>query len=243
VPSLYLLLLSHMQSFTARQQRGLVVLAGGMLGLSAWLKESAAYLPVVLAFWLAWAKPRSPRNAIAVVMAVAFALAPCVAWNRYDLNEYLVTGGTLEANVRVGLNGRYINSDYNRIYQVYGKAGKDFSVHENKTFTEYGAGWATRLDGTLRENTSWNLREGVHYARDHKVGFVLTRIKKIADLHTPLSFLVRDIAFVYSGPLSTPFVRRVVIVFSLFSSCLLLMLGWLGIVRLYGTAGWSLFAC
>lgn len=243
VPSLYFLLLSKQESCTPAQRRAFSILAGVMLGMACYLKESATFLPVVLAFWLSYSKPRRTKNALAFVLAVAVTLAPLVAWHHHRYGEFLLTGGTLPVNIDVGLNGRYYNYDYNQIIEVYSHAGKDFDAHLNKTFSEYGPGWSPLVQGSVGEQTVWNLREASLYAASHKVEFALTRIKKIADFNTPLSFLVRDIPFAYSGELSSPFVRRVVVVICLLSSCLLLLLGWLGFARLYGTSGWSLLSC
>lgn len=242
VPSLYFLLLSKQETLTPRQSHGFAVLAGATLGMALYLKESATFLPVVLALWLACSTPRRAKNALGFVLAVGVMLAPLVAWHYHRYSQFLLTGGTLPENIDVGLNGHYSNPDYNQINDVYSEAGKDFAVHLNKTFSEYGPGWTPLTEGSVREQTIWNLKQACLYAASHKGEFALTRIKKIADFYTPLSFLVRDIPFAYSGKLSSPFIRRVVVVISLLSSCLLLQLGWLGIVRLYGTSGWSLLA-
>jgi hypothetical protein len=168
---------------------------------------------------------------------------PVAAWHQHRYGEFMLTGGTVPVNLDVGLNGVYSNSDYNTIGALYEEAGKDFSVHVNRTFADYGPGWPAKEDGTVSERTIWNLEHAISYAADHKGRFVLTRIKKLADLYSPLSFMVRDVASAYDGPLSGRTLRRPVIIIALLSTVLALLFGWLGLVTLRGRPGIALFAC
>jgi dolichyl-phosphate-mannose-protein mannosyltransferase len=242
VPAVYALLLAK-QELTPRRRRFLLMTAGVALGLAACLKESVVFFPLVCAGWLVLARPRLRWDAMWFLVPVAIALVSVAAWHRHRYGEFMLTGGTLPVNLDVGLNGEYGNSDYNTIGALYQKAGKDFSVHVNRTFADYGPGWPSKEDGTVSERTIWNLECALSYAADHKGRFVLTRIKKLADLYSPLSFMVRDVAFAYDGPLSGRALRRPVVVIALLSTVLVLLFGWLGLLNLRGQPAVALFAC
>lgn len=242
VPAVYALLLAK-QEGAPRRRRSLLMTAGVALGLACWLKESTVFFPLVCAGWLGLSRPRFRWDPMWFLVPVAITLVPVAAWHRHRYGEFMLTGSTVPPNLDVGLNGEYYNFDYNTIVDLYQEAGKDFSVHVNNTFADYGPGWPAKEDGTVSERTIWNLEHAISYAADHKGRFVLTRIKKLADLYSPLSFIVRDVTFAYDGPLSGHALRRPVVLIALLSTGLVLLFGWLGLVHLRGRPGVALFAC
>ena len=236
VPAVYLLCSYSQAKDSPSRGRSMLVCAGVLFGLSLYMKEVHTYLAIPLAFWLMGWPPRRVRRALLFPLSVLLVLLPLTARNYKHYGRFVLIGATLDANIRWGLNSFYFNHDYNRDplmpYRIHTKAdgSRDF-VRRN--FMAYGQGWKLSAERDIIERTREDIEAALRYAVANRGRFLLTRIKKVADFVTPLSFLVRDLVpEVYSGVLVWKWVRRSVICLGLGSVMILLPVGWVNLIRL-----------
>ncbi len=236
VPAIYLMV-SHLEKEDTRGRNPLVPAAVGILfGLSLYLKESPTYLALPLTVMLIVSRPPRLLHAAAFVLSMVAVILPWTLRNYAHYERFVLMGVTLDSNIQHGLNGPYKNHDYNNDRNLVER------VHRSKDnnwdwiyrhFMDYGEGWTPSQAQNVVDQTKADLFSAVRYAMDHKKAFVQTRIKKMADFATPLSFAVRDLRpKVYSGPLGTAPVRRPLICIALVCDVLLLPASWICLVRI-----------
>lgn len=236
VPSIYLLA-CYLQPTSPRAGRpGLLVVSGALFGLSLYLKEGHTYLAVFLFLLILLGGRGRRRHALAYLGAILIVLLPLAIRNYFHYDRFVLVGATVGKNIQSGLNAGYLNHDYNHDPDLLGR------VHLNpggtwdfvaRNFLAYGPGWAPSDEPHVIDRTRADMRRAFEYAMEYKAAFLRTRIKKLADLFTPLSFAVRDLRpWIYPGALSAKEVRRPLIVISLAEVMLLLPLGLVNLIRL-----------
>ena len=252
VPALYLLLDHVLAHPPLRRSAWLLASAGLLYGMSLYLKESPTYLVFGLAGLLVFAKPHGGLRAALFVAVVGLTLTPLMARNYQHYDRFVVSGASLGQNVRYGLSAAYVNHDYNsdpglvrrvhldehgqwdfvsRTFIAYGTLSS--GRRRGQGWPQSGPGWQPSEAPNRIDRNREDLASGLSYALEHKAAFVRTRVKKLADLLTPLSLLVRDLTpEVYGGPLASAPARRLLISLSLLSVVALLPLAWIGLVRL-----------
>jgi 4-amino-4-deoxy-L-arabinose transferase-like glycosyltransferase len=214
-----------------------LIVAGILFGLGLYLKESAVGLQVLIVGLLLYAFPRRWASILLFPLAIILVLLPLTIRNYQYYDRFVLVGATMDVNIHKGLNRRYYNHDYNPwMGQVVDRAHKnkdntyDFIY---RTFIDYGPGWKHSRKENLIDKTREDLKTALDYALDHKKAFVLTRIKKMADFFTPLSFLVRDFKKkIYSGVIKSPAMSRPLIVMSLAMVLIMLPVSLVNLIRL-----------
>ncbi|MEM1451445.1 MAG: glycosyltransferase family 39 protein [Planctomycetota bacterium] len=220
------------------------LLASGVLfGLALYVKEWPLFLlPLVSVVVLV----RSLRVGVADAVARA-TLVPLVAlvvtmpWTLRNHEVYgrvVVAGATLGENAHVGLNARYMNFDLNALRKVRLSRGLDsLETRSRRAFVAApaaepgsggsGPGW-TRRDDIVHpiDRQKAHVAAGIEYALDHPGWAVRTRVKKLSDVVTPMSFFTRTYAmdrYPPDSPLSGG-LRAPLVLYALSFSALLMLL-------------------
>ena len=237
VPAIYLLS-SDLPTAAQKPSVATPAAAGFLFGLSLYFRESPIYLGIPLTALLLIRRFRQPMHAAIFLFCLIVVVLPWTTRNYIRYGRLILMGNTLGINVRQGLNARYRNHDYN-----YGR-GLIRRVHKTsdgrndwiwRYFISYGPGWKPSDNPNRLDRIGEDLKSAIRYASQHKRAFILTRIKKIADFVTPLSFAVRDLTpREYSGPLAKPSIRRALICVALSSVVLLLAAGWIALIQARG---------
>lgn len=244
VPSAYLVLCFLLDTGTRSSQRRLA-LAGALYGLALYLKEGAFYLAFPLTLLLLLRKPRvSWSTALAFPAALLLVLTPLMIRNYAHYERFVPVGASLGQNIIAGLHGGYQNFDYNRdpglLIRVHRQAGGWDFVARN--FIDYGDGWELSQAENPIDRSREDLATALRYALDRPAAFVGTRIKKLADFVTPLSFGVRDLTpEVYTGVIVARPLRHALIALSLVSVVALLSVSWINWVRIRARLEVALF--
>ena len=231
LPSFYLLL-----AWWAKPQcsgRGQVLLAGSglLIGLALLVKEAPLFLPVFLGILILWRSggtgswPAGIRNATLFILSLVVVVLPWSLRNQEIYGRFVPVGATLGENAYYGLNGLYQNFDL-----APQPAARGLLTRTDLRFRWFvawkpGSTWE-RADPTLnvvnRNRENW--RRGIRYAREHPGWFLRTRIRKIADWLTPLSFFVRNHRReVYDGMLAASWVKRPMLVTAVGTTVLVLV--------------------
>ncbi|MEM9379746.1 MAG: glycosyltransferase family 39 protein [Planctomycetota bacterium] len=184
--------------------------SGALFGLALHVKEWPLLLLPLLAVVVLL---RSLRTGAAEAVARA-SLVPLVAlvvtlpWTLRNHEVYgrvVVAGATLGENAHVGLNARYMNFDLNALRKVRLARGLDpleattrrafVSAPSRPSGEGAAAGWP-RQDGIVHpiDRQRAHVAAGLEYAIQHPGWALRTRVKKLSDLVTPLSFFTRTYA-------------------------------------------------
>lgn len=242
IPAMYLFLNYYLTNADL-PFRGLVLSGAGVLyRCSLYFKEVSFYLFFFLVGVLFLKKPRNWRRTILFPLTVIAVLSPLTIRNFHTYGEFVPVGATFGINVREGLNAQYQNYDYKHIPHLIKEVHQDHNGNWDfvyHTFIDYGPGWkaSPKRKGKrivpLLKRGKLDAKKAIEYALNHKTAFVLTRIKRIADFITPLSFLVRDLSpRFYSGILASDFIRRVLIPISMISVMALISIAWINLIHL-----------
>ena len=194
LPGFYLLLRWWQHEPRTHAPPGLLVAAGLLTGLSILVKEIGLWWCVPVA-GLILMRARGVGLMGAVSRAALFVLAAGVVVAPWTLRNYEVysrlvpVGATLGQNAILGLNGDYVDFDYPPRY-------RSEIARSNETIRDWltvppAPRWAPSTAGNVIDRSRENFRLGVNYAREHPGFFLRSRIKKLADWVTPLSFFVR----------------------------------------------------
>jgi len=242
VPAMYLFLRYYLTNADP-PPGGLVLLGSGVLyGFALYFKESSFYLFIFLVVLLVLKKPRNWNKAILFPLGVIAVLLPLTIRNFHTYRTFVPVGATFGMNVHVGLNAHYQNYDYKHIPHLIKRAHQDHNGNWDfiyRTFIDYGPGWqASPINKDDRKvllfkSNKLDTIKAIKYALTHKTAFVLTRIKRIADFITPLSFLVRDLSpRFYSGILASDLIRRFLIPIGMISVMALISIAWINLIHL-----------
>jgi len=240
LPALYLLLIVLQDPEPSPRNDGRIGLAALLLAGALYLKEAPFYLlpalAALLAAFAAGARRASwegPRRASLLLLVTAVALAPWTLRNLEVYGRFVPLASTLGENLHAGVNAKYKNYDV----QVLGKRPHT----EARLPEDLGRTWFTDLEAEpweraeelvntpdrLRENT----RRGLAYARAHPGWFLRSRVKKLADLVAPSSFLVRHLALGnYDGSPLGRLPRMPVVAWAVVCPLLILPLGLAGLL-------------
>lgn len=242
IPAMYLFLSYYLTTADLPLKELVLSGAGVLYGCALYFKEGSFYLFIFLVVLLFLKKPRNWSRTILFPLAVIVVLLPLTIRNFYTYGQFIPVGATLGINVHEGLNAHYQNYDYKHIPNLIKQVHQDHNGNWDfiyRTFIDYGPGWeATPLKKGKRrvmllKGSKLDTKRAIAYALNHKKAFVLTRIKRIADFITPLSFLVRDLnPRFYSGILASDFIRRFLISISMISVMALLSIAWINLIHL-----------
>jgi hypothetical protein len=235
MPGLYLLFTLSQRDRSMIRLFSLLATAGVLFGLSLYLKESPTYLFIPLSIWLFFTV-RKKGLVMIFPISIILTMMPLMFRNYTVFKGFVPVGSSMLTNIRAGLNAEYVNHDYNRIPKIIRMAHQKNDGSWDliyRHFIDYGSGWTQSTSRRYLIALKADSRSAWNYALAHKKEFVGTRIKKLADFVTPLSFFVRDLLpNLYSGTITSPVLRRVLIVVSLLSVICLFTISGIGLIRL-----------
>jgi hypothetical protein len=233
LPSLYLLLVVMEEEREEQARNVRLLVAAGLFAAALYLKEVALYLLPFLALLLCWADPGRRRfhaalrpaafvpgfqRASLFVLAVAVLVLPWTLRNYEVYGRLAWLGVSLGENAYHGLNEHYTNFDLKILgRQADAQTPPEQLVRPWFVRAEPGSGWE-RADEILNtiDRVRENARRGFDYAAAHPGWLLRSRLEKLADLLTPLSFFLRHLSLEhYEGGLQSVALRRPLVVWSL----------------------------
>ncbi|MEM6672832.1 MAG: glycosyltransferase family 39 protein [Planctomycetota bacterium] len=186
-----------------------LIASGALFGAALYVKELPLYLvPLagLIVFVRSWgAGPGLALNRALLVPLTAFVVVLPWTLRNVEVYDRVVLGGsTLGENAYVGVNAEYMNFDFVPLRKKRVAMGLEpIEAVSRPSFTspppaEEGSrtrGWPRRDDVVhVIDRQSAQLREALAYAASHPSWTLRTRIKKLSDFFTPLSFLLRSYA-------------------------------------------------
>lgn len=209
-------------------------LAGALLGAAVLFKESGLYLVPLAALWVAaFARVERGHAAVCAAVFAGSALAVLVPWTMRNWDAYrrvVPVGLTLGVNSWHGLATRYTNFDHPglALEQVYPPE----SFTHRAFLADPPPTWRRAKERNAADKDRADFRRGLAFAVEHPLYFLRTRVVKLADYVTPLSFLVRNYRLdAYGPPVSSPAVRRAAVAWSVLSVPLFMVLSVLALAR------------
>jgi 4-amino-4-deoxy-L-arabinose transferase-like glycosyltransferase len=232
VPSLALFVAYVRVAEEGGEGLGLLVACGLLWGLALLFKEVGTFLLPVLVLWIAVVRRRTPRLALAhaavLLLSTAVVVAPWTLRNRDVYERFVPVGTTLGNNVAKGLNANLMNYDYqSNVADLYPTGG-----WVRRTFLSDPPPWwdVPRPRNVIDLNRDY-IRAGLSFAGEHPAYIARTRVVKLADLMTPVSFIVRHCRLhLYGSPVDADPLRRFTVIAGLLSAPLLMLTAWAGIV-------------
>ena len=212
--------------------------AGLLFGLVLLLKEAPFYLVPLLALVLlftAGGVGEGLRRSTLFAGMVALMLIPWGLRNREVYGRFVPSGASLGENVYNGLNAAYRNFDLVPLEIERERRGEPpIAVRPWFVAIDPEKQWE-RADEVLHtiERSDENTRRGLAFARENPGWLVRSRIKKAADLVTPMSFYTRHLALGHydTSVLGSSLGRKVTGVWAVLCSLGVLFLGlrgWIG---------------
>ena len=189
--------------------QGRLLLGGLLLGAALWVKEWPLFLlPLLAAVVLARSLRHGGRVALQrATLLPLTALVVTLPWTLRNHEVYgriTVAGATLGENTYIGLNGRYMNFDVRALRKPLVSMGLEpIESRSRRGFVERPRtpegkpvpDWPRREDVVHPlDRQSAQLREGLGFAAAHPGWTLRTRLKKLSDLVTPMSFFTRTYA-------------------------------------------------
>jgi 4-amino-4-deoxy-L-arabinose transferase-like glycosyltransferase len=212
LPALYLLIVWWQQSERTAVSNRYLIAAGVLLGLSLLIKEvglwwCAGLVLLVLARDLRQSVAQAASRAILFALSMSVVVLPWTLRNHEVYGRWTPVGATLGQNMYWGLNSTYLNFDYTPA-QLSQLAQLNPRTYRWLLAAPPPA-WQRSTAPNVIDRSAEDVRRGLQYAGDHPAFAARTRIKKLADWATPLSFFVRHYALDrYHGVLASPAVRR-----------------------------------
>jgi hypothetical protein len=153
-------------------------------------------------------------HAALFALSVGVVIVPWTLRNHEVYGRLTPVGATLGQNIYWGLNGSYLNFDYPPAHL------NQLARHNPRVYRWLLAApppnWERSHAANVIDRSAEDACRGWQYAADHPAFAARTRIKKLADWATPLSFFVRHYALGrYHGVLASPGVRRLLLVTAL----------------------------
>jgi hypothetical protein len=219
MPALYLLVRWWQHAPRPTAPQGCLVAAGLLLGLSLLIKEVGLWWCVglvllVLVRDIRLSRATAVSRAVLLTLAVAVVILPWTLRNREVYGRWTPVGATLGQNVYWGLNGSYLNFDYPPA-QLSQLPKLNPRVYRWLLATP-PPGWERSTTPNVIDRSAEDVRRGLSFAAQHPSFTARTRLKKLADWATPLSFFVRHYALGrYHGILAAPAIRRPLLVAAL----------------------------
>ena len=172
-----------------------LALAGGLMGLACLTREAGLLWVAGITLWCAFFR-RSDRRVDAVA-AAAFLLAALVTmapWSavatRYQ-GSFQPLGQNMGANAFIGWNARYFNRDLAGL-DLASSDAPGAAVRESLLRVPEGTqGWDYEFIPNRAARDDAHVMKGIAFALQNPAYFARTRIVRLADLVTPLSYMSR----------------------------------------------------
>lgn len=250
LPGIYILLV-WLQSPRQPDERPLLLVTAGLLfGLALLVKEVGLLLPLLLLPGILWRSSTlgswraSLRNVALFLLSIIAVVLPWTLRNLEIYGRFVPVGMTIGENAYWGLNGLYKNFDLTPLGTEAQQPHRGNPLYRWFRDWEPDSAWkrAARQQNVVDRNRE-NLQRGLSYAKEHPGWFLRSRIRKLADWCTPLSFFVRHHArHTYSGTLALPRAKRAMLALAVATTVLLLVFSipgfWLSLEN--PTARWLL---
>lgn len=247
LPALWHLVVGLDRQETESDRAGTVrlIVSGLLFGLALYVKEMPLYLVPALGLVVAWRShdlgaPEAIRRATLLPLTAFVVMLPWTLRNVEVYGRPVLSGATIGENAYIGLNVRHMNFDLVPL-------AKERAAANLKPMTAYTRDWfnAPPSTGDAKSVQGWNraektihvvdrqreqLARGIGFAAEHPSWAVRTRLQKLSDFVTPLSFFTRHHALGQYGDSSalSGFLRVPLVAWSLFLSVALMLLGSIG---------------
>ncbi|MGB6364604.1 MAG: glycosyltransferase family 39 protein, partial [Thermoanaerobaculia bacterium] len=227
LPAVYLFTTLLGSELSPRQIRVRLVAVGALLGLAILTKEAALPLPVLFGLLLIGSRSRDSLGlrtirAALLVLSTVVVVLPWTFRNAEVYGRWVVGGSTLGKNMHWGVNAKYINFDYTG-------SGMERIEASEGPFRRWllepppDSVWPQSRAANLIDRSNENVHRGLGFARAYPEFYLRTRVKRLADWVTPLSFFDRHYRRrLYQGRLDLIGVRRTLIGLSVLSTMLVM---------------------
>lgn len=216
-----------------------LLVAGFLFAASLLVKEAPTYLVPVLALTLACSAGgigEGLRRASLLLLAIAVVLVPWGLRNQEVYGRFVFAGASLGENVYNGLNAAYRNFDLIPLDTERLRRGEEPITDEVREWfvavDEEGQWDRAEEIPHVIERSDEHVARGLAFARERPGWLFRSRVKKLADLVTPMSFYTRHLALGHYDPsvLGGSVVRKLTGTWALFASAAVLLLGLRGLV-------------
>lgn len=253
LPGLYLCL-AVLQDGAERGVDRRLILAGLCFGGALYMKEAPTYLIPAVALLLmpfSGGVLEGLRRA-SLVLGVTFVVVLPWCLRNLEVYGHFVLADSMGENAYNGLNEAYVNFDLIPVDKERGDRKLPLLVAYKVVRHEFVAapldsGWRREERGEFHENELVNTVErseamtasGLDYVSEHPGWFLRSRVKKLADLLTPLSFYTRHLALGHYDErvLGGPVARKLTGLWAVACPLLLLLLGSAGFFTLADPRG------
>ncbi|MEZ6013833.1 MAG: hypothetical protein R3F49_01855 [Planctomycetota bacterium] len=174
--------------------RWVLPLAGALLGLSALVREASLAVILCVVPWVAFATRATPRAGLsAAAMTLSMAVLVIAPWSARNLFAYAkvvplsTTSGT---NAFLGLNAVYTNFDLVRLADANPSHVVGSGLRA-RLLSDPPPAWGRAIEGNVAARDAVNLRSGLRFAVEHPGYVARTRVLRLADFFTPLSYAVK----------------------------------------------------
>ncbi len=226
LPALYLAICWWQSEPRAMAPNRYLVAAGLLLGLSLLIKEVGLWwcvglLLLVLVRDVRVSLATAISRAVLFALAIAVVILPWTLRNREVYDRGTPVGATLGQNLYWGLNSTYLNFDYtpaqlSQLPKLNPRAYRWLLAAPPPS-------WQRSTAPNVIDRSTEDVHRGLNFAAEHPGFAARTRVKKLADWATPLSFFVRHYALGrYHGVLATPAIRRPLLIAALLLPMLVL---------------------
>jgi 4-amino-4-deoxy-L-arabinose transferase-like glycosyltransferase len=202
-----------------------LVLVGVLLGLAALTKESALLLPVLFGVILLFTRSQGPparrlARAAILVLAALVVLTPWTLRCRTVYGRWIVGGATVGHNLHWGVNARYVNFDYTT--SGHSRAHES-RLHRSLVSLLSSAQWPSADAPNVIDRSRIEVGRAREFVAAHPGFYLRSRVKRLADWVTPLSFFDRHYRLNrYRGGLNLGGVRHVLVGLSMAATMLAL---------------------
>jgi 4-amino-4-deoxy-L-arabinose transferase-like glycosyltransferase len=227
LPAVYLFTNLLGSDLSPRQTRIHLVLVGALLGGAILTKEVALPLPLLFGLVYVGFKSRDSRGLrlIRAALLVASTVVIVMPWSLRNAEVYgrwIVGGSTLGRNMLWGVNAKYVNFDYTKpgMAEILAAQGP---VRRWLIEPPQGLAWKQSRMANRLDQSKENVYRALEFVRLHPGFYLRSRIKRLADWATPMSFFDRHYRLgLYQDPLDLKWVRRTLITLSVLSTMLIM---------------------
>ncbi len=190
---------------------------GVISGLELFLKTTVLPLIIVFCIMLLFRRSHGKLkertvNVLIIVLTIMATVTPYIIRNAEVFGRFVPVSSIMGYNLWLGVNARYHNmdlpgADYEEVYDEDDWTYRCLMKAPKRAF------WRRSNSVNLIDKTREEVKSAWKFVRSYPGFFVRSRIKKLADWFTPLTFFIRHHYLEhYQKPLNQLWVRRILIV-------------------------------